>query len=234
MSDVSPQAPDLPDTPAAPAAPDVPTTGEGHAAAETPNYEQRYNDLRSEFDRRNPDYTLLDRARQGDIDALQQLGLPVEFDDGSQEQEFDPDTLAYDPDALQAYIAQQVQQGVQQALSPFEQQQQAQQVEMQSAAALHAIDGFESLDDGTQDVIWTLAQALPRSSDGLYDVQSAYQQIAAAREHAVNQWSSTKPKGPAPGQGQAATDVPPNEDASPQELIKWAQERYRANQGHTA
>lgn len=228
------QAP-VTDTPVTDAAPDVPTTGEGHAAAETPNYEQRYNDLRSEFDRRNPDYTLLDRARQGDIDALQQLGLPVEFaDDSSDEQEFDADTLAYDPDALQAYIAQQVQQGVQQALSPFEQQQQAQQVEMQSAAALHAIDGFESLDDGTQDVIWTLAQALPRSSDGLYDVQSAYQQIAAAREHAVNQWSSTKPKGPAPGQGQAATDVPPNEDASPQELIKWAQERYRANQGHTA
>lgn len=224
---MSDQAPATPDTPIDAPAP-VADTPEPQATEPAVNYEQRYSDLRSEFDRRN---TLVSRAQQGDAEALAELGFEFYDDTPQQEEpsEFDP----FDPDSLQAYIAQQIQQGVQEHLTPFQQQQQQQQVEMQSAAALHAIDGFEQMPEKAQDYVWRIAQTLPPTPDGLYDVNTAYQQFQELNSELQQSWASSKPKGPAPGSGPAATDVPPNLDASPQDLIKWAQEKYR-NAGHTA
>lgn len=49
-------------------------------------YEKRYNDLRSDYDRRN---SLLDRARNGDIDAIRELGFEVDAPDPTPEEEYD-------------------------------------------------------------------------------------------------------------------------------------------------
>ena len=137
-------------------------------------------------------------------------------------------TGTFDPDAVQRYIAEQVQYGVKEALTPFQEQQQQERIEIASASALHSIDGFETLPQEAQDTIWDLAQrVLPPRQDGLYDVQAAWEKFHALNNALQQSWASSKPRGARVAGGQAATDVPPNEDASIAELTKWAQERAR-------
>lgn len=201
---------------------DTPTTAApedtGHAAEGTIDYAGRYNDLRSEFDRRND---LLSRAKQGDAEALSELGFEL-YDDTedtpAQADEFDP----FDHEYLQQYIAQQVQQGVEQALTPFQQQQQQQEVEIASATRLHAIPGFEDYAPEDQDTIWELAKALPPQPDGTYDVEGAFERLTGVVDRRLSKYADGKKRAPkvTPG-GQAATEVPDLDDEA-------ARQRYMA------
>ena len=216
-------------------APETDTPEPGPAPADTPvapqsdPYESRYNDLRSEFDRRN---NLISAAQQGDPDALAELGFELYQEEQqaepAQQGEFDP----FDPDAVQRYIAEQVQTGVKEALTPFQEQQKQEKIEIASASALHSIDGFETLPQEAQDTIWDLAaRVLPPRQDGLYDVQAAWDRFHGLNNALQQSWAQSKPRGARVAGGQAATDVPPNEDASLAELTKWAQEQMRDRSG---
>ena len=72
----------------APQAPETDTPEPGPAVADTPAapqsdpYESRYNDLRSEFDRRNG---LIAAAQNGDPDALSELGFEL-YQEGQQDE----------------------------------------------------------------------------------------------------------------------------------------------------
>lgn len=218
MSD-APQAPDESGTPEpqpAVAAPEAPS-------ADTVDYSKRYEDLRGEFNRKND---LITRAQNGDPEALSELGFEM-YEEPQPEPapgEFDP----FDPDSLQALIDARVNERVEQALTPFQEQQKQEKIELASASALHSIDGFETLPQEAQDTIWDLAQrVLPPRQDGLYDVQAAWEKFHALNNALQQSWASSKPRGARVAGGQAATDVPPNEDASIAELTKWAQERAR-------
>ena len=198
-------------------------------APETPEppsdpYESRYNDLRSEFDRRN---NLIAAAQQGDAEALSELGFELYQEEQQAEPapgEFDP----FDPDSLQALIDARVRDQVEQAMTPFQEQQKQEQIELASASALHSLDGFDSLPQEAQDTIWDLAaRVLPPRQDGLYDVEGAWQQFDALNNALQQSWASSKPRGARVAGGQAATDVPPNEDASLAELTKWAKEQMQ-------
>ena len=215
----------------APQAPETDTPEPGPApVADTPEapqsdpYESRYNDLRSEFDRRN---NLIAAAQQGDAEALSELGFELYQEEQQAEPapgEFDP----FDPDAVQRYIAEQVQNGVKEALTPFQEQQKQEKIEIASASALHSIDGFETLPQEAQDTIWDLAaRVLPPRQDGLYDVQAAWDRFHGLNNALQQSWAQSKPRGARVAGGQAATDVPPNEDASIADLTKWAQEQMR-------
>lgn len=219
MSDAS-QAPDEsgtpepgPETPA----PEAPST-------DTVDYSKRYEDLRGEFNRKND---LITRAQNGDPDALSELGFELYQEEQQAEPapgELDP----FDPDALQRFIAEQVQNGVKEALTPFQEQQKQEQIELASASALHSLDGFETLPQEAQDTIWDLAaRVLPPRPDGLYDVQAAWDRFHGLNNALQQSWASSKPRGARVAGGQAATDVPPNEDASLAELTKWAQEQMQ-------
>lgn len=219
----------------APQAPETDTPEPGPApVADTPEapqsdpYESRYNDLRSEFDRRN---NLIAAAQQGDAEALSELGFELYQEEQQAEPapgEFDP----FDPDAVQRYIAEQVQNGVKEALTPFQEQQKQEKIEIASASALHSIDGFETLPQEAQDTIWDLAaRVLPPRQDGLYDVQAAWDRFHGLNNALQQSWAQSKPRGARVAGGQAATDVPPNEDASVAELTKWAQEQMRDRAG---
>ena len=222
MSDAS-QAPET-DTPEPGPAP-VADTPE---APQSDPYESRYNDLRSEFDRRN---NLIAAAQQGDAEALSELGFELYQEEQQAEPapgEFDP----FDPDAVQRYIAEQVQNGVKEALTPFQEQQKQEKIEIASASALHSIDGFETLPQEAQDTIWDLAaRVLPPRQDGLYDVQAAWDRFHGLNNALQQSWAQSKPRGARVAGGQAATDVPPNEDASIADLTKWAQEQMRDRAG---
>lgn len=217
MSDAS-QAPETPDTPEpGPATADTPV-------APSDPYESRYNDLRSEFDRRNG---LIAAAQSGDPDALSELGFEL-YQEEQQDEPAPGELDPFDPDALQRFIAEQVQNGVKEALTPFQEQQQQEKIELASASALHALDGFDTLPQEAQDTIWNLAsRVLPPRQDGLYDVEGAWQQFDALNNALQQSWASSKPRGARVAGGQAATDVPPNEDASLAELTKWAQEQMQ-------
>lgn len=219
MSDAS-QAPDESGTPEpqpAVAAPEAPS-------ADTVDYSKRYEDLRGEFNRKND---LITRAQNGDPDALSELGFEM-YEEPQQAEPAPGELDPFDPDALQRYIAEQVQNGVKDALTPFQEQQQQEKIELASASALHALDGFETLPQEAQDTIWNLAsRVLPPRQDGLYDVEGAWQQFDALNNALQQSWASSKPRGARVAGGQAATDVPPNEDASIQELTKWAQEQMQ-------
>ena len=221
MSDAS-QAPET-DTPEPGPAPVADTP-----VAQSDPYESRYNDLRSEFDRRN---NLIAAAQQGDAEALSELGFELYQEEQQAEPapgEFDP----FDPDAVQRYIAEQVQNGVKEALTPFQEQQKQEKIEIASASALHSIDGFETLPQEAQDTIWDLAaRVLPPRQDGLYDVQAAWDRFHGLNNALQQSWAQSKPRGARVAGGQAATDVPPNEDASIADLTKWAQEQMRDRAG---
>ena len=222
MSD-APQAPET-DTPE----PGPANVADTPAAPQSDPYESRYNDLRSEFDRRNG---LIAAAQNGDPDALSELGFELYQEEQPPEPapgEFDP----FDPDAVQRYIAEQVQTGVKEALTPFQEQQQQEKIELASASALHALDGFEQLPQEAQDTIWDLAaRVLPPRQDGLYDVQAAWDRFHGLNNALQQSWAQSKPRGARVAGGQAATDVPPNEDASIADLTKWAQEQMRDRAG---
>lgn len=210
-------------------APETDTPEPGPATADTPvapsdPYESRYNDLRSEFDRRNG---LIAAAQSGDPDALSELGFEL-YQEEQQDEPAPGELDPFDPDALQRFIAEQVQNGVKEALTPFQEQQQQEKIELASASALHALDGFDTLPQEAQDTIWNLAsRVLPPRQDGLYDVEGAWQQFDALNNALQQSWASSKPRGARVAGGQAATDVPPNEDASLAELTKWAQEQMQ-------
>ena len=219
----------------APQAPETDTPEPGPApVADTPEapqsdpYESRYNDLRSEFDRRN---NLIAAAQQGDAEALSELGFELYQEEQQAEPapgEFDP----FDPDSLQALIDARVRDQVEQALTPFQEQQKQEQIELASASALHSLDGFETLPQEAQDTIWDLAaRVLPPRQDGLYDVQAAWDRFHGLNNALQQSWAQSKPRGARVAGGQAATDVPPNEDASVAELTKWAQEQMRDRAG---
>ena len=219
----------------APQAPETDTPEPGPApVADTPEapqsdpYESRYNDLRSEFDRRN---NLIAAAQQGDAEALSELGFELYQEEQQAEPapgEFDP----FDPDSLQALIDARVRDQVEQALTPFQEQQKQEKIEIASASALHSIDGFETLPQEAQDTIWDLAaRVLPPRQDGLYDVQAAWDRFHGLNNALQQSWAQSKPRGARVAGGQAATDVPPNEDASVAELTKWAQEQMRDRAG---
>ena len=216
MSD-APQAPatDTPEPSPAPVA-DTPV-------APSDPYESRYNDLRSEFDRRNG---LIAAAQNGDPDALSELGFEM-YEEPQAEpapRELDP----FHPPALQAFIAEQVPNGVKEARTPCQEEQKRVQIELASAGSLHSMDGFYSLPQEAQDTIWDLAaRVLPPRQDGQYDVQAAWDRFHGLNTALQQSWASTKPSGARVAGGQAATDVPPNEDASMADLTKWAQERMR-------
>src|SRR5689334_7576943 len=68
--------------------PEAPST-EAAAPTEAPApdpYEKRYADLRAQFDLRN---SLLDRARQGDVDAIRELGFAVDEPEDATPEEYD-------------------------------------------------------------------------------------------------------------------------------------------------
>ena len=219
----------------APQAPETDTPEPGPApVADTPEapqsdpYESRYNDLRSEFDRRN---NLIAAAQQGDAEALSELGFELYQEEQQAEPapgEFDP----FDPDSLQALIDARVRDQVEQALTPFQEQQKQEQIELASASALHSLDGFDTLPQEAQDTIWDLAaRVLPPRQDGLYDVQAAWDRFHGLNNALQQSWAQSKPRGARVAGGQAATDVPPNEDASIADLTKWAQEQMRDRAG---
>ena len=213
MSDVPVQTPALPDTSAA-----GPTVGtpEPPAAATQPtvDYEARYGDLRSEFDRRN---TLISAAQQGDVEAMRELGFEP-YEEPVADPEFvDPlDELRTQLDDLRGQ------------LTTSQQAQQQEAAEAASAGSLRAVPGFTDLTDDAQEWVWARAQQLPTLPTGLYDTDAAFAQFAQLIDGQKKTWAGTKNAPHVAAGGQAGTEVPNLAEMSNEEATAYAVEAYRA------
>jgi hypothetical protein len=194
-------APDSQETPGLESGPDT-----GTPANDSPevDFEQRYNDLRPEFDRRSQQLSQLEKFQQAvsgqlgpeaQAEALKAYGVELE-DDASDVDEYDDD-----PDSrlerLEATIE--------------EQQQQAAAQQAAEAEAEFLSEGIESLEeqegrefsDQEIAILASVARANP-TNEGLPDLRLAHQHLAELQKGLQARWLESKKAQRRPGSGIAA------------------------------
>lgn len=207
MSDET--APLLGDTPATESAP-----GEGHAqTAPEINWEQRYTDLRSEFNRRDEEIknyrdwydSLTDPQTQAD--ALSQLGLALQQEPEAQQQEWvDPIEARLNPleQQLQELLTERQQWQAQQ-----DQQRQAEHIASNAAGQVIALEKEIGRDFSEEEQEFLLARAYQTPDEsGIPDVQGAWERLKAFEETQQQQWLQTKRSRAIPGSGESAGKQP--------------------------
>jgi hypothetical protein len=201
------------------------------------DWEKRYNDMRSEFDRRGTRVSELEPLQQAVADlksddpdtrarAAQALGLPFEFVDDTP-----------DDDEAMPYLTREEWQSYQQQQAQREQEAQAQAAQEAAIAqidnAIQSHQALNALDKDDRD--WVIAKALsldPKMTpEGvpLPDIDAALEQFNGWSSGRIEKWRSTK-KAPHVGQvGTAGTQALP-EDAGHNERVAYAMERLMADQ----
>lgn len=210
-------------------APEAPGTPQ-EPAADQINWQQRYEDMRSEFDRRGTRLSEVEQQAQlvqalqsDDPDlrrqAMDLLGLEVVDD---QPQYEDPqDAMAARLEALEQQISQRDQQAAQQA--------QIAQIEQHVEQQLAGLDGLSERD---QRWIVNQAVAMPPTPEGMPDIQGAYKDFQEWEAERQQKWASTKrtPHRVSPV-GEAGTQVPDLSD--PEQRQEWMVAQYLDRQADT-
>lgn len=190
MDEQDPQAPTV-DTPAQ-------SAPQGTPDAPQIDHEKRYNDLRSEFDRRNQQ--LNDEAYQRQLMA--EWGYEVE-----------------DPEPVQETESEYAER-----LARLEQAEEARQAQAQQDAQLQQITSsvdqqFQAtapdLDPQTREWVTTRALNMDPRDDGMPDIAGAYQDFQAWEAQQQQKWEQARkrPRSPQiPPGGQAGTDAPNLDD----------------------
>ena len=175
--------------------------------AETPDidFEQRYNDLRSEFDRRNQQYSEAEQLQvalsgaagpEAQAEILAAFGIELEDDEFDEFDEFDE----YDPDAridrLEALLE--------------DQQMMAQEEAMAEAEVDYLTEGIETLEQNegrefSDQEIATLASVARANPDenGVPDLAYAHAHLTELIQDRQSAWVQSK-KAKRPGSGIAA------------------------------
>lgn len=201
------EAPAEPDTPEAPAA---------------DPYETRYNDLRSDYDKKTPLAKNWERFQSDEAYRAEVLtSLGYEIDTGDDEPEVPPDPN----DALAQEVAD---------LRAWREEQEAERQRDQEIATLTASleQQFAELPDDVteaqQEWIGQRAANLPRREDGMPDIATAYEQFNALVNPAPPEDPKVKPKVPRPPiKGRAGEAVPDLDDEKAR--VAWMAERYASS-----
>lgn len=202
--------------PEAPKAPEQGTpegTPEVNWAEEGPRYQQRYDDLRPQWDRTN---ALLDRARQGDQEAAAELGFefvdPDEDDGlyGGDDEYVDPDEeLRQKVEAMEAYLSQ----GAEAQQQLADQEQEFSYIDDQLASVEK--ETGKQLSDEEAEVVGTLALQM-RDERGAPDVKGAYERIyQTVLEKERGRWVDSKKRAPQVRAGSQAEGQPNLDDPDP-------------------
>jgi hypothetical protein len=176
--------------------------------AESPDvdYEQRYNDLRSEFDRRNQDYS-----------QAEQLQAALSGQAGPEAQE------PYDADARIDRLEQTIE----------EQQAYAELAEVQEAEQDFLVDGIEALEqqagrefsDQELAALTSIARS-NRSETGVPDLALAYDHLTELEADRQQAWIESKRTGRVPGAGMAAEKAVDLDD--PEKRVQFIADRMAA------
>lgn len=170
------------------------------------DFEQRYNDLRSEFDRRNQQYSQAEQFQmalsgqagpEAQAEALRRYGIELEGDEADQFDELDE----FDPDAridrLEAMLEQQQAAAEQEAFVEAETEYLTEGIE-----ALEQSSGREFSDQEIA-VLASVARANP-DEQGLPDLQLAHAHLADLLKDRQSAWVESKKAARRPGSGIAA------------------------------
>ena len=189
---------------------ETPGTDEQQHEGQQPevDWQKRYEDMRSEFDRRGTRLSelqqqaqLLEALQSGDADLQRQayaaLGLEI-VDDAADDTYADPqDQLAQRLEALEA----QIQQRDQQAQQATQIAQIEQHVEQQLA-------GLDGLDDSDREWIVNTAVAMPPTPEGMPDIQAAHEKFVAWETERQKKWAQSKRTHPFSPVGAEGTQQP--------------------------
>lgn len=181
-------------------------------AEQAVDYEKRYNDMRSEFDRRGSRVTELEAQqaaiadlRSDDLDtrtrAAQALGLPFEFvDDSPDADEYqDPsEALAREIAAIKEQLAGRDQEAAHQA--------QIAQIEQHVEQKLTSLG---DLDEKTRKRIVNDAVALPPTPEGMPDIDTAYREFQEWEMDRQKAWRESKRAPAIKAGGQVGTQAVP-------------------------
>lgn len=221
MSDEQTQAP-VEDTPA-----DLPGPDSGTPGTEV-NWQERYANLQPEYTRASQEAAqlrnLVEAARQGDPDAISQLGFEIADSDLDDTPEYeDPfDEIRKEVEEVRQWKQSQEQQA--------QEAQMLQRAEQHIETEINAIDGLDEAD-----AAWVVDRALrlPPNDQGLPDIQAAAKDFAAwdqARQerYAEQQRQQRRRRPAAIAGGQEGTDAPNWDEMSPSQQAEYMASRVQA------
>lgn len=172
------------------------------------DFEQRYNDLRSEFDRRNQHYAEAEQLEavlageagpEAQAQALAAFGIELEGDE--EFDEFDDELDEYDPDAridrLESFLEEQAMAAEEEAMAEAEQEYLA-----EGLGILEEQEGREFSDQELETLV-SIAVANP-DDQGIPDLAFAHQHLNDLIQDRQSAWVQSKRSGRVPGSGVAA------------------------------
>lgn len=193
--DAEQQAPPSEDTPANTPTPEV------EGGQPEVNWEERYKHLQSDHTRAAQEAAeyrrIVEAARQGDPNAIAELGLALaEEAEDDDDEPLDPRVAAKLQALEERFEAQQQQE-----------QEHARIAEIETAVE-RELDSLKVSDEELRDWLVSRAIALAPTADGLPDIQAAYQQFEALMTAQKKQWATTKRTHHVSAVGQEGTQVP--------------------------
>lgn len=208
-------------------APQAPDTGAPEGTPEV-NWEQRYNDLRPQYDRTQ---TLVDRARQGDEQALTELLPGYGFQDPDQEFDDLEDPLEFDDPVEE--LRHELDQVKGQLTSEQEVKQQAQFEQAENdwiGGSIDELEGqlSEEFTDQERQAIGDLSKTM-RNDQGYPDVAGAHEAIfKTVLEGRRAKWMDSKKRAPQVQSGSQAEGQPNLDD--PKARREYMAERLSQDQ----
>lgn len=198
MPDEATPAPEVQDTPTD-AAVDETKPAEDESTQSTDNWEQRYNDLRPEFDRKNQLLSAAEGHHGPDLQAqaLRQLGVEVEMEQEAEEQDegwVDPDERI---DRLEAQLAQRDE--------ADEESQWAQREESFIDTTLSTIEEEEDVKLSNSETQFVVTNALANRdpNTGEPNLQGAFDDLKGIKSAARDEYLASKKNSPAAPLGTA-------------------------------
>jgi hypothetical protein len=201
------------------------------APAGTDNWEQRYNDLRPEFDRRNALLTAAEgqQGPEAQAQALRQLGIEVQMEE---EEEAEPDQWEDPTERLEQRLTAQ-EERLTQREEKEQQEHFAQLEDSYIKSTLGEIEGKENvkLSDAEKRVVRNAGLA-NRLEDGRPDLQGAFDDLKGIKSAAAEEYRASK-NTPLPPVGSAGEEkFDPRDGKSRRAFIqKDFEARQAADQG---
>lgn len=194
------------------------------------DFEQRYNDLRSEFDRRNQQYAEAEQLEavlageagpEAQAQALAAFGIELEGDE--EYDEFDDELDEYDPDAridrLESFLEEQQMAAEEEAMAEAEQEYLA-----EGLGILEEQEGREFSDQELETLV-SIAVANP-DDQGVPDLAFAHQHLNDLIQDRQSAWVQSKRSGRVPGSGVAAEKAVDLNDEEAR--VQWMADRIEA------
>lgn len=171
------------------------TTSQEEASQEEVDWQKRYTDLRSDYDRRNPGYQLVDALQNPETrdEAFERLAEELGYDLEEEEEEEDDEDLEDEEEfrdpRVDELLSEREQELRERYLDDLESYIDTELGKLAKSA------GIEELTERQQNVIYSLVEV---GEDGVPDVASAFKELTGLRDDAIKSYRTSKKGAPSP------------------------------------